>query len=134
MMLLAALMFVGALGAVLACVWQKQQQADLLQALALADQRHSDQQRLAQAVAQWQQWQRIGETVIEESTHTVQIIHQSISKIPFDVLQQMGVPIEPVRQAHDKTTEGIYDAIRLINQQLGKQWRRAALGRSSSPK
>lgn len=67
--------------------------------------------------------QRVAEGAVGFGTESVREVHMAIADIPFGVLEQLPVTRDParvVRQVHDVTAQGVYDAIGLVNRLSGR--------------
>ncbi|MGI5125778.1 hypothetical protein ACQEVB_03070 [Pseudonocardia sp. CA-107938] len=56
--------------------------------------------------------------VLDVGTTGVRDVHRAISDIPFDILGSFGATRESserVREVHDRTADGVYDAISAVN-------------------
>jgi hypothetical protein len=56
--------------------------------------------------------------VLDVGTSSVRDVHRAISDIPFDILGSIDATrdsSERVREVHDRTTDGVYDAIAAVN-------------------
>ena len=57
--------------------------------------------------------------VLDVGTSSVRDVPRAISDIPFDILGSIGATRESserVREVHDRTADGVYDAIAAVNQ------------------
>jgi hypothetical protein len=63
------------------------------------------------------------EEAVAAGTTGVREVHRTISGIPFDVLD--GVPpARTVLEVHDRTADGVVDAVHLVNRLAGRLLRR----------
>jgi hypothetical protein len=56
--------------------------------------------------------------VLDVGTSGVRDVHRAISDVPFDILGSFGATresAERVREVHDRTADGVYDAITAVN-------------------
>lgn len=56
--------------------------------------------------------------VLDARTSSVRDVHRAISDVPFDILGSFDATrdsSERVREVHDRTTDGVYDAITAVN-------------------
>ncbi len=67
--------------------------------------------------------QKLAEEVVDKGSTIVENVHKTISNITFGILESTpvtGPPSRVVRKIHDRTAEGVYDSIRLVNKGIGK--------------
>ena len=63
------------------------------------------------------------EDVVDKSVRAVEEIHRSISDLPFNVLERLGVMAEgggEVKKVHDTSVAAIYETIREVNSRVAK--------------
>jgi hypothetical protein len=56
--------------------------------------------------------------VLDVGTSSVRDVHRAISDVPFDILGSFSATrdsSEAVREVHDRTADGVYDAITAVN-------------------
>jgi hypothetical protein len=89
-------------------------------------------QRLADLAARAEQadelaaGQQLAQEAVEASTSDVRDVHQAIAGIPFGVLDALPptrAASNVVRQVHDRTADGVYDAISTANRAAGGVFR-----------
>lgn len=63
------------------------------------------------------------EDTVDRGAEAVHDIHRSISDLPFNVLQRLGVmdqTISEVKRIHDTSVDAIYETVRDVNQKVAK--------------
>lgn len=87
--------------------------------------------RVAAARERLESAQRTAEGVVDTGNETVRTTHTAISDVPFAILDQIPSTREGasvVKGVHDAVTNGVYDAISLVNRLAGEGIRRGING------
>jgi len=62
--------------------------------------------------------------MIDKGATSVEQIHKSIAEMPFQALEQiepLEATVKSTRKIHDETVGNVYNLIRKINEEVGKQ-------------
>lgn len=95
-------------------------------AIAALRARMAERGRAAVVRHRWESAQRAAEEVVDVGNESVRNVHTAIADIPFGVLEQIPVTRDAsraVREIHDVTANGIYDAIGFVNRLTGDRLR-----------
>jgi hypothetical protein len=62
------------------------------------------------------------EEAVDQGTTTVEHVHQAILDLPFTVLERSGLlgdTASSVRETGQRAIGGVYDAVRIVNREIG---------------